>query len=52
MKAIANITLIPLGAGISLSPYVAQCVSVFKNMNLKYTVFDWIFNSYMLMEQM
>lgn len=35
MKAIADITVIPIGVGVSLSRYVAACEKVFKDAGLK-----------------
>jgi len=35
MKAIADISIIPLGVGLSLSPYVAACEVVFREAGLE-----------------
>ena len=35
MKAIADISIIPLGVGLSLSPYVAACEQVFHDAGLE-----------------
>jgi uncharacterized protein (TIGR00106 family) len=35
MKAIADISIIPLGVGLSLSPYVAACEQVFIDAGLE-----------------
>jgi len=35
MKAIADVTIIPIGIGVSLSRYVAACEKVFKDAGLK-----------------
>ena len=35
MKAIADISIIPLGVGLSLSPYVAACEQVFCDAGLE-----------------
>jgi len=35
VKAIVDVTVIPIGAGISLSPYVAACENIFKQAGLK-----------------
>ena len=35
MKAIADISIIPLGVGLSLSPYVAACEQVFRDAGLE-----------------
>jgi uncharacterized protein (TIGR00106 family) len=35
MKAIADISIIPLGVGLSLSPYVAACEQVFTEAGLE-----------------
>ena len=35
MKVIINFTLIPLGVGVSLSPYVALCEKILKDAGLK-----------------
>lgn len=34
MKAIADICIIPIGANLSLSPYIAEFEKIFKNYNL------------------
>jgi uncharacterized protein (TIGR00106 family) len=35
MKAIVELTVVPIGVGISLSPYVAACEKVLKEAGLK-----------------
>jgi uncharacterized protein (TIGR00106 family) len=35
MKVIAELTLVPVGAGVSLSPYVAACERVLRSAELK-----------------
>jgi uncharacterized protein (TIGR00106 family) len=35
MKVIADFTLIPIGTGVSLSPYVAACEKILRNAGLK-----------------
>jgi uncharacterized protein (TIGR00106 family) len=35
MKLIADISIIPLGVGLSLSPYVAACEQVFRDAGLE-----------------
>lgn len=35
MKVIADFSLIPLGVGISLSPYIAECEKILKESGLK-----------------
>ncbi len=35
MKVIVDISIIPLGVGLSLSPYVAECEKIFKEAGLK-----------------
>ena len=35
MKAIADVTVIPIGVGVSLSSYVAACEKVFNDAGLK-----------------
>ncbi len=35
MKVIADFTLIPLGVGVSLSPYIAACERVLREAGLK-----------------
>ena len=35
MKAVADVCIIPIGVGISLSKYVAACEEVFKGAGLK-----------------
>lgn len=35
MKVIADVTIIPIGIGVSLSRYVAACEKVFKDAGLK-----------------
>jgi uncharacterized protein (TIGR00106 family) len=35
MKVIADLTLVPIGAGVSLSPYVAACEKVLRSAGLK-----------------
>ncbi len=35
MKAIADICIIPLGAGVSLSPYIAACERIFRAAGLE-----------------
>jgi uncharacterized protein (TIGR00106 family) len=35
MKVIADFTLVPIGTGVSLSPYVAECEKVLRNAGLK-----------------
>ncbi|MGB9663829.1 MAG: MTH1187 family thiamine-binding protein [Ignavibacteria bacterium] len=35
MKAIVDVSIIPLGVGLSLSPYVAECEKIFKEAGLK-----------------
>lgn len=35
MKAIADVTIIPIGIGVSLSRYVVACEKVFKDAGLK-----------------
>ncbi len=35
MKTIVDITIIPIGIGVSLSPYVAACEKVFREAGLK-----------------
>ncbi len=35
MKVIADVCIIPLGVGVSLSPYVATCEQVFAGYNLE-----------------
>lgn len=34
MKVIVDISIIPLGVGLSLSPYVAECEKIFKEAGL------------------
>jgi len=34
MKVIVDVSIIPLGVGISLSPYVAECEKIFKEAGL------------------
>ncbi len=34
MKVIADFCIIPIGVGVSLSPYIAQCVSILKEYGL------------------
>ena len=36
MKAIADLCLIPIGAGVSVSDYIAACQQVFEASGLKY----------------
>ncbi len=36
MKVIVDFTLIPLGVGLSLSPYIAECQKIFASRNLDY----------------
>ena len=35
MKVLIDISIVPLGVGVSLSPYVAACERVFKDAGLK-----------------
>jgi uncharacterized protein (TIGR00106 family) len=35
MKVIADFTIVPVGAGVSLSPYVAACQTVLRDSGLK-----------------
>ncbi len=35
MRVLIDISIVPLGVGLSLSPYVAACESIFKNAGLK-----------------
>jgi uncharacterized protein (TIGR00106 family) len=35
MKTIVDVTIIPIGIGVSLSPYVAACEKVFREAGLK-----------------
>ncbi len=35
MKVIADFTLVPIGAGVSLSPYVAACETILREAGLK-----------------
>ncbi len=35
MRAIADICIVPIGVGLSLSKYVAECEAVFSKMGLK-----------------
>lgn len=35
MKVIADISIVPLGVGLSLSKYVAECEKIFKEAGLK-----------------
>lgn len=35
MKVIVDLTIIPLGVGVSLSPYVAACEKVLSDAGLK-----------------
>jgi len=35
MKVIADVSIVPLGVGLSLSPYVAACEAVFRRAGLK-----------------
>ena len=35
MKVIADVSLVPLGVGVSVSKYVAECEKIFKQANLK-----------------
>ena len=35
MKIIAEVTIIPIGVGVSLSPYVAACEAVFRQFPLE-----------------
>jgi uncharacterized protein (TIGR00106 family) len=35
MKVIADFTIVPIGAGVSLSPYVAACEKVLRDAGLK-----------------
>ena len=35
MKVLIDISIVPLGVGLSLSPYVAACEKVFKDAGLK-----------------
>lgn len=34
MKVIVDVSIIPLGVGLSLSPYVAECEKIFKEASL------------------
>jgi len=34
MKALADVCVIPLGAGVSVSEYVVECQKIFRQMNL------------------
>ena len=36
MKVVVDLCLIPLGAGVSLSPYIAECQRVLEEMGLKH----------------
>ena len=38
MKVIVDIAIIPLGVGLSLSKYVAECEKIFKDAGLKSTL--------------
>lgn len=35
MKVIADVSVVPIGVGVSLSAYVAVCEKIFKDANLK-----------------
>lgn len=35
MKVLVDVSVIPLGVGLSLSPYVAECEKIFKEAGLK-----------------
>jgi uncharacterized protein (TIGR00106 family) len=35
MKVIADFTIVPIGAGVSLSPYVAACEAILRGAGLK-----------------
>lgn len=35
MKVIADVSIVPLGVGLSLSPYIAECERIFQRAGLK-----------------
>ncbi len=38
MRVIVDFCIIPLGAGISLSPYIAECQKILREAELKYSL--------------
>ena len=38
MKAIVDFCLIPIGVGVSLSPYIAECQKILTNAGLKFSL--------------
>jgi len=38
MKVMADFSIVPLGVGVSISKYVAECEKVFKEMGLKHAL--------------
>lgn len=41
MKVIVDFCLIPLGVGVSLSPYIAECQRIFKARGLRYNMHSY-----------
>lgn len=36
MRVVADISILPLGTGVSLSPYIAECEKIFQSAGLKH----------------
>lgn len=38
MKVIADLTIVPIGIGVSVSSYIAKCEKIIRDANLKYVL--------------
>jgi len=38
MKVLVDVSIVPLGVGVSLSTYVAECEKVFRDLGVKHTL--------------